>query len=824
MKARKRQPLDFSVLPTEPLTAETPVAATAEPAPETPPDPDMAIVEAPVAETPVVQPQSETQPTASAPPSPPVEPTSAVRLDVRPEPASGGGLFWFAAWAVAAIWSITPIAFTLGWRQSSGPFAFDGFTLGLLLLLGVGSAAFVLLGAYLLRQGTRLAAEARRARLMADQLLSPAALAASGASDVVAAVRLQIEHANAAAAEARERMLALREALAVETERLAEAAATSARTASHLAENLGRERESMTVLSQTLDGQASSVTDAIARQARMVAEASDLAEAQLREAEAALTARAADMAAAAGEANTAARTTADDLSRQIARLETAGVGVGEQLRAVELALTNQRTALVDAAQGLRADQEDFAAETETRTAQLSEFVGHTRQSAGELNDISTRAAETLSALIASTTEQFRQIADSAKEEREALGVEAGRSLGAVAEAAAAERARLEQQLSGAFEGLSAAAEQARRAADQHADAAMARVDQLNEAAFAAGQKADAIFEARLNDARELIEQSAMMVEQAGARTAQKLEDGVGRARHTLGELEALMAEVAARVRGLPDDALQQAEAVKLAVERGVGELLSAARQAAEETQAIDAAFQARVRRNYDILNEAASRVASTPVVAPRPTTAAPLPTPVAAPPPKSRAAAPEAAAPEAGGLRPRLRLTPTATDEEFRSVFGAAGGPADEPAPEPPADRGDWSWKDLLSTIDDGSADDQRLGEKLHAEITGMGIDPTALLPQSRLDDIAEVLKTGDRAGAREMVKKLAPAATRRLVRRLFSDTALRTQVDRFLRRQAAMIDEAVEQDRGGFLVGTLVGSEVGRAYLLLEAAAGDLA
>lgn len=823
MKARKRQPLDFSVLPTEPLAAETPAAATAEPAPETAPDPDMAIVEAPTVETPVVQPHAETQPTASAPPPPPATSASSVRLDVRPEPTSGGGLFWFAAWAVAAIWSVTPIAFTLGWRQSSGPFAFDGFTLGLLLLLGVGSAAFVLLGAYLLRQGMRLASEARRARLMADQLLSPAALAASGASDVVAAVRLQIEHANAAAAEARERMLALREALAVETERLAEAAATSARTASHLAENLGRERESMTTLSQTLDGQASSVTDAIARQARMVAEASDLAEAQLREAEAALAARAADMAAAAGEANTAARTTADDLSRQIARLETAGVGVGEQLRAVELALTNQRTALVDAAQGLRADQEDFAAETETRTAQLSEFVGHTRQSAGELNDISSRAAETLSGLIASTTEQFRQIADSAKEEREALGIEAGRSLGAVAEAAAAERARLEQQLSGAFEGLSSAAEQARKAADQHADAAMARVDQLNEAAFAAGQKADAIFEARLNDARELIEQSAMMVEQAGARTAQKLEDGVGRARHTLGELEALMAEVAARVRGLPDDALQQAEAVKLAVERGVGELLSAARQAAEETQAIDAAFQARVRRNYDILNEAASRVATTPSAVPR--QAGPAPTPVAAPPaPKARAAAPEAAPSDAGALRPRLRLTPTATDEEFRSVFGTAGGPTEEVAPEPPADRGDWSWKELLSTIDDGSADDQRLGEKLHAEITSMGIDPTALLPQSRLDDIAEVLKTGDRAAAREVVKKLAPAATRRLVRRLFSDTALRTQVDRFLRRQAAMIDEAVEQDRGGFLVGTLVGSEVGRAYLLLEAAAGDLA
>ena len=68
------------------------------------------------------------------------------------------------------------------------------------------------------------------------------------------------------------------------------------------------------------------------------------------------------------------------------------------------------------------------------------------------------------------------------------------------------------------------------------------------------------------------------------------------------------------------------------------------------------------------------------------------------------------------------------------------------------------------------------------------------------------------------------PAAIRRLVRRLFSDAALRGQTERYLRRFAGMLDEAAERDRGGLLVASLLSSDAGRAWLLLDAAAGDLA
>jgi hypothetical protein len=174
--------------------------------------------------------------------------------------------------------------------------------------------------------------------------------------------------------------------------------------------------------------------------------------------------------------------------------------------------------------------------------------------------------------------------------------------------------------------------------------------------------------------------------------------------------------------------------------------------------------------------------------------------------------------------RRRLRLTPTATDEEFRSVFEQAQTRKQAPPPSAePEGEGGWSWRNLLAGIENSSPGDTALGEKLAGEITAMGIDPHALLPRGRIDEIAAALQTRDTAGAREVVKRLAPAAIRRLVRRLFSDATLKGNTERFLARYAGMIDEAVGQDREGFLLAALLSSDAGRAYLLLDAASGDL-
>ena len=355
----------------------------------------------------------------------------------------------------------------------------------------------------------------------------------------------------------------------------------------------------------------------------------------------------------------------------------------------------------------------------------------------------------------------------------------------------------------------------------------------------------------------MIEQSAQMAEEASARSTARLSEGVAAAKLGLSELERLLGDIDARAAALPRAAQAQAQAVRESVERSIADLLESTRRSAEETQAIDAAFQDRVRRNYDMLSEAvrlmgvvagaagsparppAPRPAPTPAPTVQPAALAPAPAPAAqaqsSPPP---AAAPVAEAQPAAprqeeqvgpaGLRPRLKLTPTASDEEFKTVFDAAGG---REAPQPAASGrspvggtiGDsWTWKELLSSMDEGMGegmgDDKSLADMLLAEIGTMGIDAGALLPRVRIDQIAAAVQAGETAAGREIVRRLAPAAVRRLARRMIADRGFRNQADRYVRRYQAMIAET-KGDGQSFVVAALLGSDQGRAFLLFDAA-----
>lgn len=810
-----------------------------------------------------------------APPTAPVSPsakaamaTSAHPLAQRAEalrPGSqslpSGWPIYMIALVVSVLWACGPIAFAWGYRRAVAPFDFEPFALLVFAMLAVGPAAFVWLAAYMVRQGQKLGVEAQRAKALADEMVTPAMAAGAQTADVIQAVRDEIVRAGAAAGEARETILALRQALAAESEKLVEAAANAVRTAGGLTESLGRERAEMGGLAKTLDTQATAVTDAITQQAKMVAEASDLAETQLREAEASLAARAADLAAAAGETSDVARTAADDLTRHIARLETAGLGVTDQIKSVQTGLTEQRAGLVNVAHALRADHESFAAQAETHAAQLAEFIGQARLSAAELGDRAVKGGEALRQLMAEATDQFREMADSAKAERDEFGQSTLHSMEAVSRAAAAERARLEEQTQTTIAALTGAAERTRQAAERHAETARDQVDQLSEAAFTAGQQANKVFEARLEEARALIEQSARMVDEAGSATIRKLDEGARAARATLDELSAMLATIEDRAVRLPAAARGQAEEVRQAVSDSIDDLMDHARRTADETQAIDEAFQDRVRRNYEMLSEAVrmmGTVATTSNLAPlappreRPARSArkavevepevvaavdPIPEPEVAPepviepvvePPPQAAFETELELNEPIPVprdpsRPRLRLTPTATDAEFSTVFGQAGGRGEEQGGE------GWTWKDLLSSIDDTEGAEPELlhaplEEALAAEIGAMGIDPSALLPRGRLHEIAVILHAQDADGARTVVRKLAPAATRRLARRLFTDDGLKRQVVQYLSRYHDLLQDAVERDRDGRMVEALLTSEAGRTYLLFDAAAGDLA
>ena len=777
----------------------------------------------------------EPQPVAitAAPANPPVAASlqPSMVLDRMAEPAARSRGVYLLATIASLVWAaaVAVIAFGYGARS---PGAFSPLAMAFLALIAIAPMGLIFACAMVVAQARVLTAEARRAKRLTDELIGPTALAAAEAGAVVESMRGQIAVASEVANQARDHLTALREALAMETEKLADATAHASRTAIGLVETLSRERGELNTLALTLDARSAAVTDAINRQAHMVAEASDLAETQLREAEAALAARAADLAAAAGEAVDASRVATEDLGRQVARMETASAGVGDQLEALEHGLTQQRAALVTVSHALRAEQEDFASLTESRTAALAEFLANAKVDVADLNEATNIGAGALSELIGEARSKFRELADAAGGERDAFARSAEGTLKDLSDAGAREREHLETAMRSTIEALSAAAIEAREAADVHAEAARARVDLLNEAAFSAGQKADQVFDTRIEQAKGIIEQSAQLVEDAGKEASQRLEAQVAAAREAMDGLNAMMDEVSARTARLPQETTARTNEIKAAVEQGLGDLLASAHRAAEETQAIDQAFQERVRRNYEMLSEAVQLMGvvaqggkgasvlqrSTPAERAASRVAAALP-------PREPTALAVPAEPSEGSeaaLRGRLKLTPTATDDEFKAVFDAAGG---QPAPEEPG----WTWKELLTTLDGadgeragGVVDDARLGDVLFGEIEAMGIDPAALLPKGRIEEIAAAVQTGDAAGGREVVRTLAPAAIRRLARRLISDGPFRARTLALTSRFGQVIAEASQRDKEGFQAAALLATNPGRAFLLLDAASGQ--
>lgn len=801
--SKRRAPADFGATEEMTLTPEMAVEA-----------PAANVVPAATDQSPAVQTNDPLAPHAGL----------AAR-ELAPPP---GWPIWLAAAVVSVLWALAPIAFALGYRANVAPLQNDGFALVVFGLLAIGPAAFVWCAAFMIRQAQKLAFETRRAKAMAEDMLAPAVIAAARAGHVAQAVREEIVRTGSAAEEARETLTALHDALALETDRLAESTQQSVRTAHELAGALSRERAEMGALSSTLDAQALKVTDAIAQQAKMVADAAGLAEAQIREAESALAAKAADLAAAAGEASDAARTAGEDLTRHIARLETAGVGVADQVRAVQDGLTEQRTALVTLASVLRSDHETFGQEADAHAQRLQEFISQTRISAMEMTDRATRGGEALRQLMADAAGQFRHLAETAKAEREEFGQSTLRALETVSGAAAEQRQMLEGQTRAAIQALANAAAETRAAAARHAATAREQIDQLSEAAFNAGQKANQVFEARLEEAKLLMEQSSKIVEAAGASTAQRLEEGASAARATLTELGQMMTEIEQRSAELPLAAQAEAEKVREALARGMDELTAHARRMAEETQAIDAAFQERVQHNFGLLSEAVRLMGG--AVAPAPSASKaersallpefkPIERPPAAP-----SAEDGAAAADRLGLRPRLKLTPTATDTEFSAVFASAGGPTAAPAREPEAEpEGDesWTWKDFLASLD--GPDGDNLEATLGAELDRMGVEAAKLLPRTQLAEVAADLQAGDVDGARDTIKRLAPAAARRIARRLFTDDTVRRQAEVYVRRYQTLVADARARDPSGQAMQQLVTGEGGRLFLLLDTAAGDM-
>ena len=851
----------------------------------------------------------------------------------RGPPSLGFARYAYLYAALAALaWAGMLFAYTIGYVGGIAGLLRAPMQLAVVCLMAALPAVFILAGAFAIRQGARLAAEARWTRTLAEDFVTPAAIAAARTGDIAAGVRAEVERASAAAIAAHGQLISVREALAGETERMTEAAAQAQHTSRVIGETLAREREAVSTLLAEMRGQSETLALGVERQSRMVGEASDLARTQLQEAEATLASGAERLTAATSDAGATAREAGEGLARQAERLDIAAAALSERLRFLDARLNDQRHALSNLLHTLDTDQDDVTARLETHKAQMLEVIAEARASTAELGAASAQGGQALRELIGGALDQTRDIAATVRGEQEALRAEA-------AEARLSAQTELHQMLDAlaragetARRAALSAAEQAEATAHARVGAARREVDQLGELAFAAGQRADQAFQARLGEARRLIEQTADLIEEAGQRAGERIDAGLGASRGALGELASALGDIDARLARLPDMARGQAEAVRASMERSLSELTAAARRAAEETQGLDAAFQDRIRRNYETLSEAvrlmgrvagavdfnrdlaparaetappATRPAAAPAGGPPPPAdpfaalrsavepsarpgqqqdQAPSPAarpgssrpesgppeqlraePVAALRPPALAVRPTAPAPVFGraaareadpaqapagpadlllepvragaastgddvmvseGLRPRLKFTPTEADEALKAVFTPKPEAEAATGARPPAKKGEWdadldewTWKDLLTSMDDAPTDTDALAEQMIREIETLGVDAAALLPRARVEEVASALVEGDAAAARDGVRRLAPAAIRRLSRRVLTDRALREQVDRYVARyQSLLRDAAVPHGAVA-----LLSSDAGRAYLLLEAAVGDL-
>jgi hypothetical protein len=810
LEEQRQAELQASGVVPEPAAEQVPDPAPPAPAGDLDPIPDFGAVV-----TPEFGESAEAPPVAYAEPPAPVAALSRVAL----EPVLGGRNAYVFAGFASALW-IAGVASWAAYEVGAGAAALDPLRLALYSMIALLPAGLAILLAQSIRQGAGLAAETRRARSLAEALVAPTALAAQQTGQVLLTLRNDIDQAALAAERARNDLSLLREVLVQETGRLNEAAEAAGRTARRLSETLGRERDSMQTLGLQLDTQSAGVIDSVERQSRMIVDASDLAQTQLREAETVLAARAADLAAAASEAQDAARLASDDLARQTLRLENTGAGVAEQIQSVEEGLGQQRAALVTAAYALRTDQEDFSAQVESQRAQLTEQIDAARSITGELGETSAKSAESLKELVEAATDQFRALVDMSQREADGFDAATKVSLDRFETIAAEARDTLIEETRRALAAMQATAEDGRIAAADAAAQAQLRADRLGQALFDAAQQADQAAESRIDGARRIVSETAGLVDQAGQRAVEKLEHTMDRMVAALGQVDAAISDLDERSQRLPEEARARADAVRATVENGLAALSAASRKAADDTEALDAGFQERVRRNYDMLTEAVRLMGV--VSGDSPTSRRREPADLSPPPSEEGRQRPlrPTEGDSAAGLRGRLRLEP-AQDQLGRRATQAAANErldwndivGDRAQAEVPLDLD----QPVMPSDADGMAD------RITAAIRRMGVDPNALLPRSRVEEAALAISGRDPDRARQIVRRVAPAAVRSVSRRVMSDPELRSDAERYVRAYSQKLAQSARTGDSGGVLGALA-TDAGRAFMLLDAAVGDLA
>lgn len=708
--------------------------------------------------------------------------TTKVRKTTKAAKSGSGTTLYVLAMLASALW-VGGIASWFAYEFGSGMIDMEPVRVAVYALIAIAPVGLFFMLAHSLRLGGLLAQENRRARELADAMVAPTVYGAEQTSNIVSALRGDIDEAANVAERARQELTKLRESLLNEATRLTDAARTAQVATQNITRTMGEERQQLATLGESLDSRALSVAEAVQRQAQMVADASDLAQAQLREAEAALAARAADLAAAAGEAQDAARIAAEDLSRQTQRLETAGSGVTEQIKAVEDGLSQQRAALVTAAYSLRTDQEDFAAQIESQRSQFIEQLNQTRNAATDLNLTGDQIADAIKTQTEAVLEQFRTLVTLSQREADGFDAATRMALDKFEMQAAESRDRLLAETRQAVETLNRAATEQRQLAEQALQQAQIRADRLGESLFDAARQADDAAEARIAGARRIVDETVKLVDQTGMEAMTRLETMTRRMTDAIGKIEAAVSELDDRAARVPEEAVRRMDSVRQTTEESLATISDVTRRASAEA---DVGFQDRVRKNYEMVNEAV-RLIGTPKL--------------------EGETAPATGSNFTYDEPMRIPLRPAPLHET----------PAVEPQPE---QRLQWQTEPAAAAPQAAPQVPMHiLTETAVSAIRRMGVDPNALLPRARIEDVAFALARQDVVRARQIIRRVAPAAVRSVNRRLMSDQELAGNISRYIDGYDRMLAELGDNQSA---INARLATDEGRAFMIFDAAIND--
>ena len=723
-------------------------------------------------------------------------------------------VFLIGATVVSLMWVVGAGLFLL---QNATQFGADGSTLMFSLMVLLLGPTLALLAGFM---GESVAKSSRDAKLMlsaARRMLEPEKSGETAVRTTAMAVHSEIGRLEIALGAVTDRLRLIEGSVESQTTALSAAGNNAKLGADQLVATMENERH-------RLDALLASMAELTARAQNSTQQASQSIED-----------RAAKLASAA-DTLIDKSTHASDLAASAAqRLDVAAQRAVEAIEQLDQAAGRGETALARA--------HDLMVLARLRA---DEAVGSVGNAVTSLHDAASSASEisrVVSETIASETATGREAGAATIEEIRAATVANAlmitQSLRNEADAARVAGAETLAALQASAEAVRFAADEARQQASQQMVDNQRHLDSVRQTAFEASKDADDFVHTRMTDARALIEQSAGLLDETGA----KIQERFGRLAAACADqaraVEDLLDGLDRRLESLPQETDARAQAIESALADTLKRLTEAGRKAADETAALDTAFQDRLRASYSALGEVVQRLgglsgvlgAPRQPVVPASATLPPVvqPTPVASEAP---------AMPLERTLPQPLRTVPQpAAPMPVTTEQNAAGAPApqslfvfgqpplprfglkitspvpieDDPFEDleigrpPPAaggNEGSWSWKQVLSTLDakGAKAETGRIANLVRE------LSLEAAIPDRDLEKLRTAAGRSRDLG-RRTTREVAPEEVRAMRRKLVSDPDLRGSIVRF-----------VEERREAIAKGRLIGNEA-RVYLVADAA-----